>query len=62
MSLEDNKAVVRRYVAEVLNAGNLAVVDDLFDEHIVYHEGGRRIDGREAFKQGLAVKCSENWH
>ncbi len=30
MSLEENKAIVRRYIEEVLNKGHLEVVDELF--------------------------------
>ena len=50
MSLEENKAVVRRYVDELFNAGDFAIVD----ENIAYREAGRHIDGRDAFKEGLS--------
>jgi steroid delta-isomerase-like uncharacterized protein len=30
MSVEENKAIVRRYIEEVLNNGNLGAVDELF--------------------------------
>jgi predicted ester cyclase len=30
MTLESNKAVVRRYIEEVINRGNLALIDTLF--------------------------------
>src|SRR5215471_18266578 len=55
MTTEENKAVVRRYVHEVFNAGELAVIDEIVDENIAHREAGRHIDGREAFKQGLSA-------
>jgi steroid delta-isomerase-like uncharacterized protein len=38
MSTENNKALVRRYVEEVLNQRNLAVVDELFATTFVDHD------------------------
>ena len=38
MSAENNKALVRRYVEEVLNRKNLAVVDELFAPTFVDHD------------------------
>jgi steroid delta-isomerase-like uncharacterized protein len=38
MSTEDNKATVRRYFGEVLNQGNLALVDELNAPNWVYHD------------------------
>jgi steroid delta-isomerase-like uncharacterized protein len=38
MSAENNKALVRRYVEEVLNQRNLAVVDELFASTFVDHD------------------------
>ena len=55
MDTELNKGVVRRYVDEVFNAGDLAVVDEIVDENIAYREAGRDIDGRHAFKRGLSA-------
>ena len=54
MNVEENKAVVRRYVDELFNAGDLAIVDDIVDENVAYREAGRHIDGRGAFKEGLS--------
>jgi predicted ester cyclase len=54
VSVERNKAAVRRYVDDVFNAGNLAVLDKVIDLNIAYREPTRQIDGREAFKQGLS--------
>jgi steroid delta-isomerase-like uncharacterized protein len=38
MMSADNKALVRRYVEEVLNGKNLALVDELFAEDFVDHD------------------------
>jgi steroid delta-isomerase-like uncharacterized protein len=38
MSAEDNKTLVRRYVEEVLNRKNLAIVDELFAPTFVDHD------------------------
>ena len=40
MSVEENKATIRRIYEEILNEGNLNAVDLLFHEHYVYHESG----------------------
>jgi steroid delta-isomerase-like uncharacterized protein len=53
---EENKAVVRRFIEEVWNSGNLAVIDELIAEDHVDHDpaqagapGGR--EGMRAFVQ-----------
>ena len=38
MSTEQNKALVRRLVEEVLNQGNMSVIDELFSPDFVEHE------------------------
>jgi steroid delta-isomerase-like uncharacterized protein len=51
MSLEENKAVVRRMFAE-LNKGNLAIVDELVAPEYVEHViGGPEIAGPDGLKQ-----------
>jgi len=37
MSVEQNKAIVRRFVEEVPNKGNMAVADELLSPHYVGH-------------------------
>ena len=53
---EDNKAILRRAVNEILNGRNLALVDILFAPGYVYHgPGGLEVRGQEGFKQLLHV-------
>jgi predicted SnoaL-like aldol condensation-catalyzing enzyme len=47
MSTEQNKAVVRRFIEEVLNKQNAALVDELFAPDYVNH---MMPGGREGFK------------
>jgi predicted SnoaL-like aldol condensation-catalyzing enzyme len=51
MSIERNKAVVRRYITEVLAGGNVALVDDLLAPDYVNHGMGGM--GRAGFKAWL---------
>lgn len=37
MSLEENRAVIRRYCEEVVNKRNVALVDDLWDANVINH-------------------------
>ena len=52
MSTEQNKAVVRRFVEEVLNKQNAAIVDELLAPDYVNH---MMPGGREGFKQFLPM-------
>jgi len=54
MTQEHNKAIERRMVAEALNKGNLAVVDDCLTPDFIYHGPGGEVKGIEACKQFLA--------
>jgi steroid delta-isomerase-like uncharacterized protein len=40
MSTEDNKAIVRRYIHEAWNKGNVAVIDDLMSPEYTRHVSG----------------------
>lgn len=54
MSTEQNKATEQRIVAEALNRGNLAALDDYITPDFVYHgPGDREIRGIKDYKQFL---------
>ena len=55
MSIEDNKALARRGLEEVLNQKNLAVLDELVVPDFTFHSASRTIRGREAFEQFLTM-------
>lgn len=38
MSLEENKAIIRRFYDEVWNKGNVAVIDDIFAPDYIRHD------------------------
>lgn len=51
MSTEENKAMVRSVVEEILNKGNLAVADEIMASNYVYHYPLFEVKGPEGFKQ-----------
>ena len=55
MSVERNKAMDRRYVAEVLNGGNLASIDEIMAPAYVGHVPGFPPSDREGDKQLIAM-------
>jgi predicted SnoaL-like aldol condensation-catalyzing enzyme len=55
MSTEQNKAVVRRFIEEVFNNQNLALVDELFAPDYVNHLAP---GGREGFKEFFTMLSS----
>lgn len=57
MSAEDNSALVRRFVEEVFNRGNLDVVDQLVTPDYVHHDPTTQEfgSGIEGFKQLISV-------
>ena len=50
MSLEDNKALVRRFVEEVQNQHNLDAINELFSPDFVDHSGNPNLPGIEGIK------------
>ena len=54
MSESENKALVRRYYAEVLNQGQLQVFDDLADPGFVTYLPDGAAIGSEIYKQTIA--------
>lgn len=56
MSADQNKAAVRRAYEEVLNKGNLGVVNELFAPNYVLHApGGVELKGPEGFRQYVTM-------
>ena len=53
---EDNKALNRRFVEEVINEGNLDAIDELLDPGVVDHAAPPGVPtGREGAKQFFAI-------
>ena len=56
MSADQDKALARRFVAEVMNTGNLAAADEFIAPNLVVHNPvPGQAPGREGFKQTLAT-------
>lgn len=57
MSVEENKALTRRFYDEVINEGNLDLIDELISEDFVEHEvfPGLPSSGPEAPKAALGM-------
>jgi steroid delta-isomerase-like uncharacterized protein len=51
MSTEDNKAIVRRFIEEVIGQGNLTVVDELLAAGYTYHAPGMEVRDPDGMKQ-----------
>ena len=55
MTTEDNKVLHRRFLEEVMNHRNVALVDELCAPDIVLHNASTTIQGREPYKQYLSM-------
>ena len=56
MSVEENKAIDRRFTEELFNKGNLAVVDELVATNFVDHSGFPGVTpDREGYKQFATI-------
>ncbi len=65
MSIETNKAVVRRYIEEFINCGNTSIADEIFAAHFFNHTAGSGIGtGREGMVRSIsALKTAfPDWH
>jgi len=51
MSVEENKAVVRRLIEEAYNKGNLAVIDEYTSADFIFRSGQQEAKGPEAIMQ-----------
>ncbi len=59
MSLEENKAIERRFIEEVVNKGELAVIDELCAANFVDHSAPPGVaPDREGYKQFFAMTHS----
>ena len=58
MTTEENKALARRALEEIMNQRNLAVFDELHSPDYVCHLLSRTISGREPFKQFISMLLS----
>jgi len=55
MSVEENKSLSRRFLEEVWNKGNLALVDELLaTDHVYRGPSGKDVHGREEYKQRVS--------
>ena len=55
MSGEENKAIVRRYLEEIWNSGDLEVAHEIVTPAVVLRSSLRHMEGLEAFKEFVAV-------
>jgi steroid delta-isomerase-like uncharacterized protein len=55
MSTEENKAVVRRAIDEVVNKGDLAIADEILSSNYIYHFPTHDIKGPEGFKEFIST-------
>ena len=55
MSIEENKAGIRRMVEEIWNKGNLAIIPELYTPDYVFHQSGGDIQGPEGIKQLMTM-------
>src|ERR687889_2257795 len=44
MSVEENKAIFRRYVQEIPNQGNMKVADEIFERYISHQPDGSTLE------------------
>jgi predicted SnoaL-like aldol condensation-catalyzing enzyme len=55
MSVEENKVIDRRYIDEVLNKGNVAVIDEIMAPNYVGHVPGMPPSDRDGDKQLIGM-------
>jgi steroid delta-isomerase-like uncharacterized protein len=65
MSLDENKAVVRRYLEELINRGQMGIASELFAPDYVNHTAGSGIStGRDGFVRSITAlrTAFPDWH
>ena len=55
MSIEQNKAIVNRWVEEFWNQKNPALIDELLSPNYILHNPDGPVQGRENFRQFSAM-------
>jgi predicted ester cyclase len=55
LSLEENKAIARRWNDEIWSKGSLAAIDELFATDFVSHYPGEPTPNRESYKQWVTM-------
>ena len=55
MLTEENKAIVRRVIEELVNKGNLAIADEVLASNYIYHFPTHDIKGPEGFKEFIGM-------
>jgi steroid delta-isomerase-like uncharacterized protein len=55
MSIESNKAVIRRYLDEVAHGRNLDAIDDMIAADAVWHHPDQDVHGAAGFKAFMAA-------
>jgi steroid delta-isomerase-like uncharacterized protein len=64
MSIETNKAIVRRYIEQVLNNKRHDLIDEFLDDTIEFHGTGPSIIGQKAVVEWYAMFAAAfpDWH
>ncbi len=55
MVIEENKALVRRFVEDVINGSRPAALDEFLSESYAYHAPGMEIAGSQGLRQVFAM-------
>ncbi len=55
MSIEENKALVRRVIEEIWCKGNLAAIDELIAPNFVFHDPNFQLQGRDSFSHMVSA-------
>ena len=53
MTVDDNKAIAARVFADIMQGGQMHLIEALFTPDVVAHDPGQEFRGREALTQGL---------
>jgi steroid delta-isomerase-like uncharacterized protein len=64
MTTSDNKTVINHFVEQVINQGNLAVLDEVLTSSYVYHAPGLEVSGPEGMQVVFTMlrRAFPDWH